>query len=146
MLISDSFSYESLSQDLTRIETLEQCQQILEQHNWNLEAAVSTHSFDLDEEGPQIIEPAVFNPVPEAAGVRQRRTARNPISQDNVIEEPVVSNNNNQVGLIGNVVRLFSGPFTFFYDSLLSILNFAWTLIRGDPRRSKCLKFFFIRN
>ncbi|XP_076361702.1 fas-associated factor 2 isoform X1 [Tachypleus tridentatus] len=108
-------------QDLTGIEEMDRCREILQTHNWDLEVAVQD-TLNMREGSPSIYRPP-SNSMPT-----------------------VVTNFPNQrfyqavrvwrpQGIFGWGYFLLSFPFNFIYQSLLSIMRFAWSLIHPDPRR-----------
>lgn len=106
-------------QDLTGIESMEQCRQTLEQHNWNIEAAVQ------DRLNEQEGVPAVFSPPPA------RPLMVN--TGDHRVYSYVVSRPQPR-GLLGWGYYLILLPFRFTYYTLLDIFRFAFRFIRPDPR------------
>ncbi|XP_025750990.2 FAS-associated factor 2 [Manacus vitellinus] len=108
-----------LPQDLTGIESMDQCRHTLEQHNWNIEAAVQ------DRLNEQEGVPSVFNPPPSRP--LQVNTA------DHRIYSYVVSRPQPR-GLLGWGYYFIMLPFRFTYYTLLDIFRFALRFIRPDPR------------
>uniref|UniRef100_A0A8C5IK00 FAS-associated factor 2 n=1 Tax=Junco hyemalis TaxID=40217 RepID=A0A8C5IK00_JUNHY len=106
-------------QDLTGIESMDQCRHTLEQHNWNIEAAVQ------DRLNEQEGVPSVFNPPPLRP--LQVNTA------DHRIYSYVVSRPQPR-GLLGWGYYFIMLPFRFTYYTLLDIFRFALRFIRPDPR------------
>nr|XP_013011524.1 FAS-associated factor 2 [Cavia porcellus] len=106
-------------QDLTGIESMDQCRHTLEQHNWNIEAAVQ------DRLNEQEGVPSVFNPPPSRP--LQVNTA------DHRIYSYVVSRPQPR-GLLGWGYYLIMLPFRFTYYTILDIFRFALRFIRPDPR------------
>ncbi|KYO29940.1 FAS-associated factor 2 [Alligator mississippiensis] len=106
-------------QDLTGIESMDQCRHTLEQHNWNIEAAVQ------DRLNEQEGVPSVFNPPPSRP--LQVNTA------DHRIYSYVVSRPQPR-GLLGWGYYLIMLPFRLTYYTLLDIFRFALRFIRPDPR------------
>uniref|UniRef100_A0A8C4XIE8 Fas associated factor family member 2 n=1 Tax=Erpetoichthys calabaricus TaxID=27687 RepID=A0A8C4XIE8_ERPCA len=106
-------------QDLTGIESMEQCRRAMEQHNWNIEAAVQ------DRLNEQEGVPTVFNPPPSRP--LQVNTA------DNRVYSYIVSRPQPR-GLLGWGYYLIMLPFRFTYYTLLDIFRFALRFIRPDPR------------
>lgn len=106
-------------QDLTGIDSMEQCRLALEQHNWNMEAAVQ------DRLNEQEGVPSVFNPPPSRP--LQVNTA------DHRIYSYVVSRPQPR-GLLGWGYYLIMLPFRFTYYTILDIFRFALRFIRPDPR------------
>uniref|UniRef100_A0A6I8P9S7 Fas associated factor family member 2 n=1 Tax=Ornithorhynchus anatinus TaxID=9258 RepID=A0A6I8P9S7_ORNAN len=106
-------------QDLTGIESMDQCRQTLEQHNWNIEAAVQ------DRLNEQEGVPRVFTQPP--ARPLQVNTA------DHRIYSYVVSRPQPR-GLLGWGYYLIMLPFRFTYYTLLDIFRFALRFLRPDPR------------
>uniref|UniRef100_A0A665W9F6 FAS-associated factor 2 n=1 Tax=Echeneis naucrates TaxID=173247 RepID=A0A665W9F6_ECHNA len=106
-------------QDLTGLESMDQCRRTLEQHNWNIEAAVQ------DRLNEQEGVPSVFNPPPSRP--LQVNTA------DHRVYSYIVSRPQPR-GLLGWSYYLIMLPFRFTYYTLLDIFRFALRLIRPDPR------------
>ncbi|XP_005993440.1 FAS-associated factor 2 [Latimeria chalumnae] len=106
-------------QDLTGIESMDQCRRTLEQHNWNIEAAVQ------DRLNEQEGVPSVFN-LPPARPLQVNTT-------DHRVYSYVVSRPQPR-GLIGWGYYLIMLPFRFTYYTLLDIFRFALRFIRPDPR------------
>ncbi|XP_029439569.1 FAS-associated factor 2 isoform X3 [Rhinatrema bivittatum] len=106
-------------QDLTGIESMDQCRRTLEQHNWNIEAAVQ------DRLNEQEGVPSVFNPPPTRP--LQVNTA------DHRLYSYVVSRPQPR-GLLGWGYYLIMLPFRFTYYTLLDIFRFALRFLRPDPR------------
>ncbi|XP_036920314.1 FAS-associated factor 2 isoform X2 [Sturnira hondurensis] len=106
-------------QDLTGIESMDQCRRTLEQHSWNIEAAVQ------DRLNEQEGVPSVFNPPPSRP--LQVNTA------DHRIYSYVVSRPQPR-GLLGWGYYLIMLPFRFTYYTILDIFRFALRFIRPDPR------------
>ncbi|XP_056430671.1 FAS-associated factor 2 isoform X2 [Hyla sarda] len=105
--------------DLTGIESMDQCRQTLQQHNWNIEAAVQ------DRLNEQEGVPSVFNPAPSRP--LQVNTA------DHRVYSYVVSRPQPR-GLLGWGYYLIMLPFRITYYTLLDIFRFAIRFIRPDPR------------
>uniref|UniRef100_A0A667GRX4 FAS-associated factor 2 n=1 Tax=Lynx canadensis TaxID=61383 RepID=A0A667GRX4_LYNCA len=95
-------------QDLTGIESMDQCRHTLEQHNWNIEAAVQ------DRLNEQEGVPSVFNPPPSRP--LQVNTA------DHRIYSYVVSRPQPR-GLLGWGYYLIMLPFRFTYYTILDIFR-----------------------
>ncbi|MED6266625.1 FAS-associated factor 2 [Characodon lateralis] len=106
-------------QDLTGLESMDQCRRTLEQHNWNIEAAVQ------DRLNEQEGVPSVFNPPPSRP--LQVNTA------DHRVYSYIVSRPQPR-GLLGWGYYLIMLPFRFTYYTLLDIFRFALRFIRPDPR------------
>ncbi|XP_078406882.1 FAS-associated factor 2 [Cetorhinus maximus] len=106
-------------QDLTGIESMDQCRRTLEQHHWNIEAAVQ------DRLNEQEGVPSVFNPP--SSRPLQVHTA------DHRVYSYVVSRPQPR-GLLGWSYYLIMLPFRFTYYTLLDIFRFAIRFIRPDPR------------
>ncbi|XP_018425235.1 PREDICTED: FAS-associated factor 2 [Nanorana parkeri] len=106
-------------QDLTGIESMDQCRQTLQQHNWNIEAAVQ------DRLNEQEGVPSVFNTAPNRP--LQVNTA------DHRVYSYVVSRPQPR-GLLGWGYYLIMLPFRITYYTLLDIFRFALRFVRPDPR------------
>ncbi|XP_053573013.1 FAS-associated factor 2 [Bombina bombina] len=106
-------------QDLTGIESMDQCRRTLQQHNWNIEAAVQ------DRLNEQEGVPSVFNTPPSRP--LQVNTG------DQRVYSYVVSRPQPR-GLLGWGYYLVMLPFRLTYYTLLDIFRFALRFIRPDPR------------
>ncbi|XP_075065231.1 FAS-associated factor 2 [Mixophyes fleayi] len=106
-------------QDLTGIESMDQCRQTLQQHNWNIEAAVQ------DRLNEQEGVPSVFNTTPNRP--LQVNTA------DHRVYSYVVARPQPR-GLLGWGYYLIMLPFRITYYTLLDIFRVALRFIRPDPR------------
>uniref|UniRef100_A0A8C7J5G8 Fas associated factor family member 2 n=1 Tax=Oncorhynchus kisutch TaxID=8019 RepID=A0A8C7J5G8_ONCKI len=106
-------------QDLTGLESTDQCRRTLEQHNWNIEAAVQ------DRLNEQEGVPSVFNPPPSRP--LQVNTA------DHRVYSYIVSRPQPR-GLIGWSYYMIMLPFRLTYYTLLDIFRFALRWVRPDPR------------
>uniref|UniRef100_A0A8C8C712 UBX domain-containing protein n=1 Tax=Oncorhynchus tshawytscha TaxID=74940 RepID=A0A8C8C712_ONCTS len=106
-------------QDLTGLESMDQCRRTLEQHNWNIEAAVQ------DRLNEQEGVPSVFNPPPSRP--LQVNTA------DHRVYSYIVSRPQPR-GLIGWSYYMIMLPFRLTYYTLLDIFRFALRWVRPDPR------------
>ncbi|PIO29819.1 hypothetical protein AB205_0118100 [Aquarana catesbeiana] len=98
---------------------MDQCRQTLQQHNWNIEAAVQ------DRLNEQEGVPSVFNTTPNRP--LQVNTA------DHRVYSYVVSRPQPR-GLLGWGYYLIMLPFRITYYTLLDIFRFAIRFIRPDPR------------
>jgi FAS-associated factor 2 len=72
----------------------------------------------------------------DADTLRRRATGSGAASGVNDEPRPRTPDNNNQVSLIDGLFRLISFPITFLADSLLSLIQFAWSLITGGGRQN----------
>ncbi|CAG2112806.1 unnamed protein product [Medioppia subpectinata] len=126
-------------QELTGIEDLDRCKDILQQQNWDLEIAVrlTLDSVDSNANSAANNEPSV----------RHRHLVAN-TSRDNGTDNShannnTVNNNNNveyrraetRLTVWSFIARVISSPFAFIYDTFVSLLQFALSLIRADPTR-----------
>ncbi|OWF50061.1 FAS-associated factor 2-like [Mizuhopecten yessoensis] len=112
-------------QDLSGIEEIRRCQEILQQHNWDIEVAVQD-TFN-EREGA----PSVFNEPPPPAEPRQPTMNLQPPDQRvfTVARRP-------PQGFFQWSYYVVMFPFRFAYTSILDILKFVFRLIRPDPRRN----------
>lgn len=99
---------------------MDQCRRTLEQHNWNIEAAVQ------DRLNEQEGVPSVFSPLPASRPL-------NVNTADNRVYNYVVTRPQPR-GLLGWGYYLILLPFRFTYYTLLDIFRFALRFIRPDPR------------
>ncbi|XP_071110343.1 FAS-associated factor 2-like [Haliotis cracherodii] len=110
-------------QDLTGIDDMGRCRQILERHRWDIEAAVQD-TFN-EREGA----PAVFN-QPQA---EPRQPAMNLSPSD---QRVFTVERRRPQGIFqwGYFVILF--PFRFVYSTVYDLMKFVYRLIKPDPRRN----------
>lgn len=109
-------------QDLTGIEDIERCRNILDSHNWDLEVATQV-TLNMREGTPSVYRPLPSTPPPVNANPPDQRVflAVRPWQPS---------------GLIGWSYMLISYPFHIMYATLVRIARFAFNFIRADPRRS----------
>lgn len=110
-------------QDMTGIEDLDRCQQILQQHDWNIETAVQD-TFN-EQEGV----PSVYNQPPPEPRTLQVNTQ--PPDQ----RVFTVASRRPQ-GIVQWTYFIFAFPFRFVYTTISDIFRFIWGLFRQDPRRN----------
>ncbi|MEE6479870.1 hypothetical protein FKM82_012394 [Ascaphus truei] len=137
-------------QDLTGIESMDQCRQTLQQHNWNIEAAVQ------DRLNEQEGVPSVFNTTPNRplqVNTADHRVYSYVVSRPQPRVSSVASlwvgrwgcyfcmarvQPNNTVfllqGLLGWGYYLVMLPFRITYYTILDIFRLAVRFIRPDPR------------
>lgn len=109
------------SEDLTGIEDLDRCREILARHNWDLEVAVQD-TLNIQEGTPSVFRPASNRPTPVVVDHADQRLFYSVQSW-------------RPSGILGWGRFIVTAPLSFLYNSLLNILKFAWRLIRPDPRR-----------
>merc|ERR1719391_830677 len=131
-------------QDLTGIEDMAQCKELLKDNNWDLEVAVQHHlvqqehtddSFHsnggpLPPQLPPVIGGARPSSPPSLRPVREPPVNVNPIDQRIYSVVP----RRTPVGLFGWTSFLILLPFRFFYSAFYDILSFVYRLFRPDPR------------
>lgn len=108
-------------QDLTRIEDLDRCREILDRHNWDLEVAVQD-TLNIQEGAPSVYRPPSSRQLPVVVDHAEQRFFYSVQSW-------------RPHGLLGWGKFIFTFPLTFLYNSFISIIKFAWSLVRPDPRR-----------
>uniref|UniRef100_UPI00358EFDC8 FAS-associated factor 2 n=1 Tax=Myxine glutinosa TaxID=7769 RepID=UPI00358EFDC8 len=108
-------------QDLTGIESMDQCRQTLQRHHWNIEAAVQDRLNE--EEGV----PRVFDTPLVAAHL----PIVNPM--DNRIYSYIVPRPSPR-GFFGWSYYFLMIPFRFTYYTVMDILRLALRMLRPDPR------------
>lgn len=120
-------------QDLTGIEDLDRCKQILLQNNWDFEISVrltldgniGTNSSTETESDTNLRHRSVINNNSE----NQLTNNRN----NNNIEYRRAET---RLTVWSFTTRLLSLPFAFIYDTIISIIRFTLSLIRTDPIRN----------
>ncbi|XP_050027193.1 FAS-associated factor 2 [Dermacentor andersoni] len=108
-------------QDLTTIEDLERCREILDRHNWDLEVAVQD-TLNIQEGSPSVYLPP---------------SSRQPsVVVDHADQRFFYSVQSwRPSGLLGWGKFVITFPFCFVYSTLLSIMRYAWSIIWPGPRR-----------
>lgn len=113
-------------QDLTGIEDIDRCKDILREHNWDIEIAVQD-TFNKREGAPN-----VFN-QPEAVNNEPREPSMNLQPTDQrvfTVARPPPQ------GIYQWLYHVIIFPFRFVYSTLLDLVRFTIRLIRPDPRRN----------
>ncbi|CAC5409069.1 FAF2 [Mytilus coruscus] len=110
-------------QDMTGIEDLERCQQILQQHEWNIETAVQD-TFNEQEGVPSVYS----QPPPEP------RTP--PVNIQPSDQRVFTVASRRPQGIFQWTYFIMAFPFRFVYTTFTDILTFIWGLFRQDPRRN----------
>lgn len=108
-------------QDLTRIDDFDRCRELLQTHNWNIEAAVQSRFRESDEDDEESIH-------------RNHVEARMPVVNLHPVDQRVFTFVRRPVGIMGWGYWVISFPFQFIYSKFLSLLRFAYRLLRPDPR------------
>ncbi|KAL5015363.1 hypothetical protein ScPMuIL_009633 [Solemya velum] len=110
-------------QDLTGIDEINRCREILLRHNWNIETAVQD-TFNEREGAPSVFTQTQPEP-------RQPQMNLQPTDQ-----RVFTVTRRRPQGLMewGYAIILF--PFRFVYSTLLDLLRYTYRLIRPDPRRN----------
>jgi len=127
-------------QDLTGIEDMGQCKELLKSNNWDLEVSVQHHlvqqehpedSFHPNGGLPQL-PPIIPQPSPSPP----LRPMREPPVNINPIDQRIYSvvPRRNPVGFFDWTSFLILLPFRFFYSAFYDILSFVYRLFRPDPR------------
>ncbi|KAL3890949.1 hypothetical protein ACJMK2_003218 [Sinanodonta woodiana] len=111
-------------QDLTGIDDIARCREVLERHNWDIEVAVQD-TFN-EREGA----PSVYTQLPPP---EPRQPAMNLMPSDQRIF--TVASRRPQ-GIIQWGYYIFSFPIRFLYSTLVDLLRFTYRLIRPDPRQN----------
>ncbi|ESO84463.1 hypothetical protein LOTGIDRAFT_132197 [Lottia gigantea] len=110
-------------QDLTGMENIERCREILQRHSWNLETAVQD-TFN-EREGA----PTVFNqptPEPRVPALNLQPRGQRVFTVGRQPPQGIMQ--------WGYFIILF--PFRFVYSTFYDILLFVYRLLRPDPRRN----------
>jgi len=130
-------------QDLTGIDDMAQCKELLRSNNWDLETAVQHHlvqqdhsedSFHSNGGLPQRQMPPVDPPVqpaPPSRPLREPPVNVNPLDQRIY---SVVPRRTAPVGIFGWTSFFILLPFRFFYSAFYDVLTFVYRLFRPDPR------------
>ncbi|XP_071959337.1 FAS-associated factor 2-like [Antedon mediterranea] len=113
-------------QDLTGIEDMDKCRQILERHNWNIEIAVQD-TFNESEGRPSVFEDQV----------RERRREVEPVVNVNPVDQRVFTIIRPQPVTTWSqwFTMLVISPFRFTFSTFYGIFNWVRRLIWPDPRR-----------
>ncbi|XP_033109642.1 FAS-associated factor 2-like [Anneissia japonica] len=113
-------------QDLTGIEDMDKCRQILERHSWNIEMAVQD-TFN-ESEG----RPSVF--VDQA---RERRREVEPIVNANPVDQRIFTISRPQPVTSWSqwCMMLIFSPFRFTFSTIFGIFHWIKRLVWPDPRR-----------
>jgi len=130
-------------QDLTGIDDMAQCKELLKNNNWDLEAAVQHHlvqqehtddSFHSNGGLPQQLPPVI--PQVRPSSPAPLRQIREPPVNVNPIDQRIYSvyPRRNPVGIFGWTSFFILLPFRFFYSAFYDILSFVYRLFRPDPR------------
>merc|ERR1712168_1440612 len=109
-------------QDLTGIEEIDRCKDILQRHNWDMEVAVQSRFSE--EEG----QPSIYQE-------NEQRHERMPQVDINPPDQRVFTVTTRWPTSIfgwGSFVMMF--PFRFVYYTFVDIIRFAYNLLRPDPR------------
>ncbi|KAI8764604.1 FAS-associated factor 2-like isoform X1 [Biomphalaria glabrata] len=115
-------------QDLTGIDQIQRCRQILEGHDWNIEAAVQD-TFNEQEGAPTVFHQPASLPEERAPLVNLQP------SNQRVIMYP----GRRPQGIFQWTYYLLSMPIKFVWSTLFDIIRVFVNFLRPDPRRSKCL-------
>ncbi|CAG2203937.1 FAF2 [Mytilus edulis] len=110
-------------QDMTGIDDLDRCQQILQQHEWNIETAVQD-TFNEQEGVPSVYS----QPPPEP------RTP--PVNIQPSDQRVFTVASRRPQGIFQWTYFFMAFPFRFVYTTFTDILTFIWSLFRQDPRRN----------
>ncbi|XP_050390066.1 FAS-associated factor 2 [Patella vulgata] len=110
-------------QDLTGMENMGRCREILGRHGWNLETAVQD-TFNEREGAPTVFNQPTPEPRPPTMNLQPRGQRVYTVGR----RQPQ--------GILqwGYFVILF--PFRFVYSTFYDILLFVYRLLRPDPRRN----------
>ncbi|XP_074656452.1 FAS-associated factor 2-like [Tubulanus polymorphus] len=111
-------------QDLTGIETMERCREILETHNWDLEVAVQTTLNEQDG------APSVFHQ-------QHQQDERPPQVNNSPSDQRIFTVAHRRPrGILGWGYYIFLMPFRFVYSTFVDLFQFTLRLLRPDPRRN----------
>lgn len=108
-------------QDLTGIEDMAVCRDVLQRHAWDLEVSVQ-EQLNIREGRPSVFTPEVRTPA----------VVSNASSQRVFFSPP---SNNDATGFRGLFKYMFSFIIQMCYNTIAHIFHFAFRLIRPDPRR-----------
>ncbi|XP_015909048.1 FAS-associated factor 2 isoform X2 [Parasteatoda tepidariorum] len=108
-------------QELTGIEDIERCRNILESHNWDLEVATQV-TLNMLEGSPSAYRPLPRTPPSVIASPPDQRVflAISPYRPSTIL---------------GWGYLFISFPFQFMYSTFIRLARFALSFIRADPRR-----------
>ncbi|GFY66299.1 FAS-associated factor 2 [Trichonephila inaurata madagascariensis] len=109
-------------QDLTGIEDIERCRNILDNHNWDLEVATQV-TLNMREGAPSVYRPLPRSPPPVVANPPDQRVY-------------LAVRSWQPTGILGWGFLFISFPFQFMYSTLMKLARFTLNFIRADPRRS----------
>ncbi|XP_035223428.1 FAS-associated factor 2-like isoform X2 [Stegodyphus dumicola] len=109
-------------QDLTGIEDIERCRNILESHNWDLEVATQV-TLNMREGAPSVYRPLPRTPPSVVASPPDQRVF-------------LAVRSWQPTGLLGWSFLFISFPFQFVYSALVRLARYALSFIRADPRRT----------
>ncbi|GFX99056.1 FAS-associated factor 2-A [Trichonephila clavipes] len=118
-------------QDLTGIEDIERCRNILDNHNWDLEVATQV-TLNMREGAPSVYRPLPRSPPPVVANPPDQRVY-------------LAVRSWQPTGILGWGFLFISFPFQFMYSTLMKLARFTLNFIRADPRRSKFILFLKIK-
>jgi len=128
-------------QDLTGIEDMATCKQMLSSNNWDLEVSVQHHLVQQEHpEEPLLPNGGIPNGYDEIGGTSPPpvapRPLREPVVNVNSVDQRIYSVVARQqpVGILGWTSFFVFLPFRFFYSALYDILSFVYRLFRPDPR------------
>jgi len=137
-------------QDLTGIDDMAQCKELLKSNNWDLETAVQHHLVQQDHTDDsfhsngglphqQLPHQQLPPPLPplERRASSTARPVREPPVNVNPIDQRIFSvlpRRNPPTGIFGWTSFLIFLPFRFFYTTFYDILSFVYRLFRPDPR------------
>ncbi|KAK7469954.1 hypothetical protein BaRGS_00036058 [Batillaria attramentaria] len=111
-------------QDLTGIDDMNRCREILQRHSWNIEAAVQD-TFN-EREGA----PTVFSQ-------QASQEMREPVVNTRPYNQRVFAVQRQQPeGILQWSYYIILLPFRFFYSTIFDIFSFVFRLLRPDPRRN----------
>jgi len=109
-------------QDLTGIEDIERCRNILDSHNWDLEVATQV-TLNMREGSPSVYRPLPRTPPTVVASPPDQRVF-------------LAVRTWQPTGILGWSFLFISFPFQFMYSTFLRLARFALSFIRADPRRT----------
>ncbi|KAK7091701.1 FAS-associated factor 2-like [Littorina saxatilis] len=113
-------------QDLTGIDDMNRCREILHAHTWNIEAAVQD-TFNEREGAPQVFgQPNTRDQVE-----REPQVNAQPMNQ-----RVFAVQRQQPQGLLQWSSYFLLFPFRFFYSTLFDVFRFFFRLLRPDPRRN----------
>ncbi|KAG8193802.1 hypothetical protein JTE90_029536 [Oedothorax gibbosus] len=108
-------------QDLTGIEDMERCRNMLETHNWDLEVATQV-TLNMREGSPSVYRPLPRTPPPVVTSPPDQRVY-------------LAVRSWQPTGILGWGLLFVSFPFQIMYSTFMRLARYTLSFIRADPRR-----------